>query len=165
MIWGQVLTAAFGFGSPNTIEETRIAAGARRIVFRKVLLSISASWKNGRDMLAPYDWRDQAFTYFTNPALIVGLGHGRDDVEHQASGWGAEVEVVPQGDESDAKDFEVSNGIHEVLQRPSEPVQLPAAHRIEFPMVCVRHQPVQRWPGILRPADAVVKMVLAPATT
>jgi hypothetical protein len=82
-------------------------------------------------------------------------------VEHQSPGRGAEVEVVLEGNKRDAKGFQVSDGIHQMFQRPSKPIELPAADRIKFPLVRVCHQTVQRRPAILGPADAVVNVLPA----
>jgi len=46
------------------------------------------------------------------------LRHRTDDLKHQATGWGAQVDVVPQADEGYPERCEFGQCVNQVLQRP-----------------------------------------------
>jgi hypothetical protein len=47
--------------------------------------------------------------------LPLELSHGANDVHHQTAGWGAEVEVVTQGDKGDTVSAQVFDRRDQVL--------------------------------------------------
>jgi hypothetical protein len=66
--------------------------------------------------------------------LPLKLGHGADDVHHEAAGWRAEVKIVTQGDKGHAIGAEILDRRDQVLQAATKPVELPANDRIERSM-------------------------------
>src|SRR5208337_112928 len=71
------------------------------------------------------------------------LGHGTDDLKHQAAGGRAEVEVVAEADEGDSIGAKICERIDEVFQRTTEAINLPHEHGIELPPMGVGHELVQ----------------------
>lgn len=59
------------------------------------------------------------------------LGHGSNDLKHQPAGWCAEVEIVPQTDETESQRLQFSQSIDQVPKGTARngPVSRPARHR------------------------------------
>jgi hypothetical protein len=72
------------------------------------------------------------------------------------SGWRTQVQVVLQADKRHAIGVKVCECVHEVLQRPSEAVDLPAQRNVEPPLVCIGHQTVEFRAGLLRAGDSSI---------
>jgi hypothetical protein len=55
---------------------------------------------------------------------------------------------VAKTDEGHPERLQFSDRVDEVAQGTPEPVKLPDEHDIELPLAGIRHQSVQRWPGV-----------------
>ena len=71
------------------------------------------------------------------------FGHCTNNLEHEPTGWGGEIQIVTEADKGHAVRVKISERVDEVLQRPPEAVNFPAKHYIEVPPVRVSHQPIQ----------------------
>jgi hypothetical protein len=55
---------------------------------------------------------------------------------------------------------QVGQSVYQVTERPAEAIDLPDGHQVEFALVGIEHEPVQRRPGLLSPGDTVVDVLL-----
>ena len=61
------------------------------------------------------------------------LRHGADDLEHEAPGRCAEIEVVAEAYKCDSIGAKLREGINQMLQRAAEAIDLPNQHGVEVP--------------------------------
>jgi hypothetical protein len=81
-----------------------------------------------------------------NPLLnerSLELSHGADNLEHEATGRRAQVQVVAEANKGDAIGTEIRESVDQMLEGTAEAIDLPDEHGIEFPPVSVGHELVQ----------------------
>ena len=111
-------------------------------VERMLRIYFLQQWFNLSDPAVPQTGADS----FLNQGSLK-FCHCTDDLKHQATGRGAQVQIVTQADERHPQRCEFRERVDQVLKGPPEAVNFPDQDRVKASAASVCHEAIQRRAG------------------